>query len=88
MGMSNPDLEKAFGILKPAAMAVSLGLSKQTMSDWRRAGRVPSHHAAAVEALTGVDRAKLCPGFSWKPRKPAAITAQPHKRQQAAKAEG
>lgn len=43
----------------------SLGLSKQTMSDWKRFGYVPARHAAAVEKLTGIKREKLCPGFDW-----------------------
>ncbi len=40
-------------------------LSKQTMSDWKRAGRVPPHHAVAVEKITGIDRERLCPDFDW-----------------------
>lgn len=43
----------------------SLGLSKQTMSDWKRFGYVPARHAAAVEAKTGIPRERLCPDFDW-----------------------
>jgi hypothetical protein len=40
-------------------------LSKQTMSDWKRAGYVPASHAVAVEELTGIERERLCPNFNW-----------------------
>lgn len=40
-------------------------LSKQTMSDWKRAGYVPARHAVAVEKLTGIPRERLCPDFDW-----------------------
>lgn len=40
-------------------------LSKQTMSDWKRAGKIPPRYAAAVEKMTGVSRKKLCPDFDW-----------------------
>jgi hypothetical protein len=46
-------------------------LSKQTMSDWKRAGRVPARHAVAVEKMTGIPRERLCPDFDWG-RKPRA----------------
>lgn len=42
-----------------------LSLSKQTMSDWKRAGGVPARHAVAVEKMTGIPRERLCPGFDW-----------------------
>jgi DNA-binding transcriptional regulator YdaS (Cro superfamily) len=42
-----------------------LGLSKQTMSDWKRSGFVPARHAAQVEAITGISRERLCPKFPW-----------------------
>lgn len=40
-------------------------LSKQTLSDWKRAGRIPAAHAVAVEKLTGIPRERLCPDFEW-----------------------
>lgn len=43
----------------------ALSLSKQTMSDWKRAGYVPAPHAVAVERLTGIPRERLCPNFDW-----------------------
>jgi len=54
--------EKAGG---RTALRTSLGLSKQTMSDWKRAGYVPARHAVDVEGLTGIPRERLCPGFHW-----------------------
>lgn len=42
-----------------------LKLSKQSMSDWKRAGYVPARHAAAVEQITGIPRTRLCPKFEW-----------------------
>lgn len=47
------------------ALRTSLGLSKQTMSDWGRFGYVPSRHAVAVENITGIPRERLCPSFDW-----------------------
>ncbi len=47
------------------ALMDALGLSKQTMSDWKRSGKVPSPHAVAVERLTGIPRERLCPDFDW-----------------------
>jgi hypothetical protein len=43
----------------------SLGVSKQTISDWKRWGRVSAKRAPAVEAITGIPRQRLCPGFDW-----------------------
>lgn len=49
--------------------ALSVGrarpLSKQTLSDWKRAGYVPAHFAVKVEKLTGIPRERLCPNFEW-----------------------
>lgn len=54
--------EKAGG---RTALRKSLGLSKQTMTDWKRKGYVPASHAVAVEAMTGIPRERLCPNFQW-----------------------
>lgn len=40
-------------------------LSKQTLSDWKRAERIPAAHAVAVENITGIPRERLCPDFDW-----------------------
>lgn len=40
-------------------------LSKQTLSDWKRSGKIPAAHAVAVEKLTGIPRERLCPDFDW-----------------------
>lgn len=52
----------------------SLGLSKQSMSDWRRAGYVPARHAVAVEKLTRIPREQLCPDFEWGRKKKAVAS--------------
>lgn len=41
----------------------SLGLSKQSMSDWLRHGEVPIKHCPKVSALTGIPLDKLNPAF-------------------------
>jgi hypothetical protein len=70
--MSQSVIDEAFekaGGRKALREALSVGrdkpLSKQTLSDWKRAGYVPAHHAVAVEKLTGIPREKLCPDFPW-----------------------
>lgn len=40
-------------------LAQKLGLSRQAIGRWR--GRVPAHHARAVERVTGVSRFRLRP---------------------------
>jgi DNA-binding transcriptional regulator YdaS (Cro superfamily) len=51
----------------------ALGVSNQTLSDWKRWGHVSAKRAVAVEALTGISRQDLCPQFNWgiEPPKPA-----------------
>lgn len=44
----------------------ALGVSKQTLSDWKRKGEVPARHAVMLERMSGVSRSKLCPAFPWK----------------------
>jgi len=44
-----------------AVVRERLGVSKQTLSDWKRAGRVPPKHAPNLEVLSGIPREKLCP---------------------------
>lgn len=47
------------------ALQESLGVSKQTLTDWKRWGHVSAARAADVEALTGIPRRRLCPDFNW-----------------------
>lgn len=47
------------------ALQKSLGVSKQTISDWKRWGHVSAKRAPAVEAITGIPRQRLCPYFDW-----------------------
>jgi len=44
-----------------AVVRAKLGVSKQTLSDWKRDGRVTPKHAANLEVLSGIPREKLCP---------------------------
>jgi DNA-binding transcriptional regulator YdaS (Cro superfamily) len=62
MSLMDEVFEKAGG---RQVLQDKLHLSKQTMSDWKRWGRVPANHAVAVESLTGIPREKLCPQFEW-----------------------
>jgi hypothetical protein len=48
------------------ALRKSLGLSKQTMSDWVRKGEIPVAHCPAVHALTRIALSKLNPKFAVK----------------------
>ncbi len=67
--MDNPELN---AFLEPrgkqAAVALSLGVSKQTVNDWKRQGFVPSHRAVEFEEISGIPRRKLCPDFKWDAR--------------------
>jgi DNA-binding transcriptional regulator YdaS (Cro superfamily) len=71
--MSNPAIEEAYtkagGRRK---VKESLGVSKQSLSDWARNGRVPADKAGKLEAISGVSRRKLCPDFDWGPIKSPA----------------
>lgn len=69
--MSKPVMDEVFEkaggrqALQESLGAPGKPLSKQTMSDWKRAGYVPAKHAPAVEKLTGISRKRLCPDFDW-----------------------
>lgn len=52
--------EKAGG---RAVLMQTLGLSKQSMSDWLRCGHVPIKHCPAVARLTGIELERLNPAF-------------------------
>ncbi len=54
------------------ALQASLGVSKQTISDWKRWGHVSAQRAADVEKLTGIPRERLAPQFPWAGEKAAA----------------
>jgi DNA-binding transcriptional regulator YdaS (Cro superfamily) len=74
--MDNPELTAFLEIRgKQAAVASSLGVSKQTVNDWKRQGFIPAKHAAAFEALSGIARTRLCPSFAWAPPRKAKPTA-------------
>jgi DNA-binding transcriptional regulator YdaS (Cro superfamily) len=47
------------------ALQKALGVSKQTLSDWKRWGHVSAARAVAVERITGIPRQRLCPSFDW-----------------------
>jgi DNA-binding transcriptional regulator YdaS (Cro superfamily) len=67
---SNPSIELAY--LKAGGrkkVRESLGVTKASLSDWLRAGRVPAARAGELEKLSGVSRRKLCPDFDWGPVK-------------------
>jgi DNA-binding transcriptional regulator YdaS (Cro superfamily) len=61
--------EKAGGRQK---LQASLGVSKQTVSDWIRWGHVSAKRAPAIETLTGIPRTRLCPSFDWEGTKTKA----------------
>lgn len=63
--MSKSVIEEVFA--KAGGRAVlqkSLGVSKQTLSDWKRSGEIPVRHCAAVHALTRIALSKLNPVFA------------------------
>lgn len=43
----------------------ALGVSKQTLSDWKRWGHVSAARAVSIERLTGIPRERLNPKFDW-----------------------
>jgi DNA-binding transcriptional regulator YdaS (Cro superfamily) len=45
------------------AVQEALGLSKQSLSDWRRNGVVPVRHCPLISRLTGVELERLNPAF-------------------------
>lgn len=47
----------------------SLKVTKATLSDWLRSGRVPVQRCGPLEKLSGVPRRKLNPAFDWGPVK-------------------
>lgn len=55
-------LEKAGG---SRGLQQSLGVSKQTVSTWKRWGHVSATKAPAIERITGIPRQQLCPKFDW-----------------------
>lgn len=80
MEAKNPAIELAY--LKAGgrkAVQKSLGVTKATLSDWKRAGKVPANRAGELEALSKVSRRDLCPDFDWGPLKvkAAKVKAEP-----------
>lgn len=43
------------------SLANSLGVGQNTVSNWRKRGRVPPGHVIKIEGITGVSRHELCP---------------------------
>lgn len=64
MNVIDEVFEKAGG---REALQKSLGVSKQTLSDWKRWGSVSAKKAIAIEKITGIPRQRLCPKFPWGP---------------------
>ena len=50
---------------RKTALAQSIGVSKQTVSDWLRNNAVSRDQAAKVSAFTGIPKQVLCPDFDW-----------------------
>jgi DNA-binding transcriptional regulator YdaS (Cro superfamily) len=42
-----------------------LGVTKGTLSDWKRWGYCPANRAADLERISGISRRLLCPQFNW-----------------------
>lgn len=63
--MSNPVIEEVFEKAGGrSALRRSLGVSKQTLSDWKRKGEIPVKHCPAVHALTRIPLATLNQKFA------------------------
>lgn len=72
----NPAIEEAY--LKAGGrkkVQESLGVTKATLSDWKRAGHVPAGRCGELERLSGVSRRRLYPDFDWGPVKVKAAEA-------------
>lgn len=73
----NPAIEQAYDAAGGRRKVIeSLGVSKQTLSDWIRADSVSPKHAAKLEALSGVSRRLLCPEFDWGPEPARTVRAK------------
>ena len=73
MESKNPAIDEAY--LKAGGrkkVQESLGVTKATLTDWKRSGRVPPGRAGELEKLSRVSRRRLCPDFDWGPAKVAA----------------
>lgn len=69
--MKKPLIEEVFAKAGGRAeLRRSLGLSKQTMSDWAREGVVPIKHCPAVQRITGISLERLNPVFKSSARSP------------------
>jgi DNA-binding transcriptional regulator YdaS (Cro superfamily) len=66
MQVKNPAIEEAYKKAGGrAAVQKAMGVTKASLSDWKRAGQVPSKRAGELEKLSGVSRRELCPTFDW-----------------------
>jgi DNA-binding transcriptional regulator YdaS (Cro superfamily) len=73
----NPAIEDAY--LKAGGrkrVQESLGVTKGSLSDWKRWGYVPVNRCPELERLSGVSRRKLNPIFDWGPAAPAKPVAK------------
>lgn len=62
--MQKPLIERVFAAAGGRdALRKSLGLSKQSMSDWLRSGEVPIKHCPKVHQLTQIPLEELNPAF-------------------------
>lgn len=61
----NPALSDALKAYGQVKLADALNVSKQTVNDWKRVGRVPAPYAVRAEKALGVHRTVLCPEFDW-----------------------
>jgi DNA-binding transcriptional regulator YdaS (Cro superfamily) len=71
----NPAIEEAYekaGGRKK--VQESLGVTKATLSDWKKWGYVPVTRCPDLERISGVSRCRLNPDFDWGPlRKRSAV---------------
>lgn len=73
--MSNPAIEEAYAKAGGRKrVQETLGVTKASLSDWIRSGRVPANRCVELEQLSGVSRRKLNPDFNWGPETAAIPT--------------
>jgi hypothetical protein len=75
--MDTPSIDQIFAKAGGRAkLQEALGLSKQSMSDWVRKGKVPLKHCAAVSAKTGIPLARLNDCFDMRGKRPVTDTGE------------
>lgn len=64
----NPAIEEAYAKAGGRkAVQQSLGVTKATLSDWKRLGYVPVTRCPDLERISGISRRRLNPEFDWGP---------------------